>query len=181
MFAILFAQKLDEEDEKTLNIFHEDNAFYKYKLIGVANLFLDLLHKKFYAPFEYSAPIINQQGEIAGRLRCRLQRIEAAETDDVAVGERMKFRLSVIEAHDLATAHTGTIVFCQYQFWSQTQPTLISSKSEHSPSQHDLSGKTKSGSSKSKTAAAVVRFDHERDFDVEVTEEFLDYCQVGLA
>jgi hypothetical protein len=172
---------LDEEDEKTLNIFHEDNAFYKYKLTGVANLFLDILQKKFYLPFEYSVPIINQQGEIAGRLKCKLQRIKPDETATDESGTT-KFRLSITEANDLALTHLGSMVFCQYQFWSQSQPTLINSKNEPTQGHVEASSKNKNSnnSNKFKSSASVVRFDHERDFEVEVNEEFLEYCQVNF-
>jgi hypothetical protein len=168
-----------------LNIFHDDNAFYKYKLIGVANLFLDILHKKFYQPFEYSVPIINQQGEISGRLKCKLQRIKPEETNGSTENSEngiIKFHLSIIEANDLALTHMGSMIFCQYQFWSQSQPTLINSKSEHSSSQTEVSSKNKSVSNnnKFKSSASVVRFDHEREFEVEVNEEFQEYCQVSL-
>lgn len=55
---------------------HEDDPFFEalenHRLIGVANLFLDSL---FYdCVFDYSLPIINQQGEISGYLKVQLKK-----------------------------------------------------------------------------------------------------------
>lgn len=42
----------------------------------MANLFLDFLFQEINIPFDYNIPIISQQGEIAGRLKVKLQRID---------------------------------------------------------------------------------------------------------
>ncbi len=53
-----------------------DDYESNHNLIGVANLFLDSLFIETCIVLEYDVPILNQQGEISGLLKVKLQRIE---------------------------------------------------------------------------------------------------------
>lgn len=158
---------------------------YYHNLIGVANLFLDVLYNDVFIPFEYDIPVINQQGEIAGRLRVKLQRINTdtyfnSENDSSGVNEdnmsihsdsttgnqstkrnEIKFQFSIVKAYDLPI-NLNNLVFCQYQFWSQKDPVIVSSLDTESPNKKKM-----------------VRFDHEAEFTIETNEDFLEYCLDG--
>jgi hypothetical protein len=154
-----------------------------YKLIGVANLFMDALLADIAIPFEYDLPIINQQGEIAGRLRVRFQRISIlySRNESFSRGDRndeelglwqtpsrsasikiIKCRLKIIEAYDLP-AHLSNYVFCQYRFWSDASTTVVDSVME----------------SQTLSTSTLVKFNKENEFDIEVNEEFFEYCSDG--
>lgn len=120
--------------------------------------------------FEYFVPVISQQGEIVGKLKVRLQRLpNETETDSSELhslnsesSSHLRFRLSIIEARELTLGNMSNLLYCKYQFWSQPEATMIQSL--------DNSTNEKS----------VVRFNYEHEFNVELTEDFLEYCQVRI-
>ncbi|CAF0703162.1 unnamed protein product [Brachionus calyciflorus] len=169
--------KDSDENPRKPDIFTNSISYY-YNLIGVANLFLDVLYNDLFIPFEYNIPIINQQGEIAGRLKVRIQRLntetdlnntsddsesllsEPSEKDsDIETRRFIKVRLNILQAFDLPL-NLNNLVFCQYQFWGQKL--IIAS------SQNDANNSIKS---------SIVNFNHENEFIVETNEDFLEYCQ----
>ena len=79
-------------------------------------MFLDVLYHDILVEFEYSVPIINQQGEISGKLKIKLKRIETEqfysnidehemtppELNSIDTKRNtIKFRLKIIEATDI--------------------------------------------------------------------------------
>lgn len=176
----------DPEEQRIPEILTGSLSYY-YNLIGVANLFLDVLYNDVFIPFEYDIPIINQQGEIAGRLRVKLQRLNTdvyfgnSEHDSLGLNSTqedsesiqssdneltnskrniIKCRLSIIKAYDLPL-NMNNLVFCQYQFWTQAEPVVVRSLEDDSPTQ------------------TSVKFDHQADFTIEANEDFMEYCQDG--
>jgi kinesin family protein 13 len=106
-----------------------DNEPYYYKLIGVANIFLELLvvkDKPMSREFEYDVPIVNQQGEVSGRLRVRLQLVvERKENDEE---DRTLLRLCIDRAFDLPV-NLNNLVFCQYRWGvNNNKPIVVASK-----------------------------------------------------
>ena len=163
-----------DESVKMDPIFTETESYYK--LIGVANLYLDILFSDTCIPFEYDIPIINQQGEVAGKLNVKLQRLlilnkkesspsdEQKSDDDSPSTESylttkgwLKFRLSINRAYDLPV-NLNNLVFCQYKFWCHNRPTIVSCKDS--------------------TDSAVL-FDYETEFSLDMNDDYFDYCLDG--
>lgn len=152
-------------------IFTENESYY-YKLIGVANLYLDILFSETCVPFEYNIPIINQQGEVAGRLNVKLQRLNKESSGDASppksddeslssLGEnqtkKLKFRLSINRAYDLPI-NLNNIVFCQYKFWCHSNQTIVICKD---------------------STDSEVFFDHETEISLDINDDYLEYCLDG--
>ena len=158
-----------------MGILNEDESHFS--LIGVANLFLDPLFVDACIGFEYDVPIVSQQAEISGRLRVRLQRVESRSDIETNVEEEiiddskealpntnsksrvLHFKLSIIEAFDLPR-RLNNLVFCQYRFWGHTKPFLVQSLVETREKYQ-------------------VKFNYEKEFHVDCTEEFTEYCIDG--
>ena len=151
-----------------------ESESYRYNLIGVANLFLDLLYHDTIIEFDYNLPIINQQGEIAGRLRVKLLRLNSFfsntnETDSSSSGRgevvevdskrnTIKFRLTILEAYDLPF-HLNQLVFCKYRFWGAEKEIRVKQLIE-----------------KNNSSRSILKFNHEKEFEIETNEDFFDYC-----
>lgn len=181
------------ETDENLDLFFEVEC---HTLIGVANVFLEcLLHD---VNHEYAAPIISQQGEVCGRLKVEVSRISekaqkkksreaegdaggtsSDEEDDLLVihddngdddddelvkGSQMHVEVKVVEAYDLPPALCN-YVFCQYKFWNDDNtivvPPINASISQPGP----------------KTNTMI--FEHKQLFDMEVTDEFVEYASEG--
>lgn len=182
------------ETDENLDLFFEVEC---HTLIGVANVFLEcLLHD---VNHEYAAPIISQQGEVCGRLKVEVSRIsekaqkkksreaegDAGETssgeeddllvihddngdddddDELVKGSQMHVEVKVVEAYDLPPALCN-YVFCQYKFWNDDNtivvPPINASISQPGP----------------KTNTMI--FEHKQLFDMEVTDEFVEYASEG--
>ncbi|PAV58264.1 hypothetical protein WR25_02191 isoform H [Diploscapter pachys] len=120
--------------------------------------------------FESQVPIISQQGEVAGRLHVQIYRVAGPieSEDDRAVGcenligKVINCRVRIKRVCDLPES-LSHFVFCQYSFFNATEMLVVA------PS-HDLSHPQPSNHT-------VVIFEHQRDFPVVVTEEFLEYVQ----
>jgi kinesin family protein 13 len=181
-----FKQSNDEKNDEDLEseqiipkIFTKSQSYY-FNLIGVANIFLDVLSYEAAIPFEYYVGIINQQGELAGRLKIKLEVLspiklnensssqdEEENQQDLNSKKLVKYRFNIIEAIELPI-NLNNLVFCQYKFWSQSEPTIVRSVKE--------SSNKNSKSLNNYSSYSTVKFDHEKEFEIEVNEDFNEYC-----
>ncbi len=134
-------------------------------LIGVANVYLDSLFVESCILFEYDVPIISEVGELNGRLKIKMQRIDNASLeDDLTLNENvntnrvMKFKFNIVEAFGMPRASNNSI-FCQYQFWIYKVPFIARQQASD--------------------GLSTVKFDYENEFSIEMTEEFVEYCLDG--
>ncbi|XP_071956300.1 kinesin-like protein KIF13A isoform X3 [Antedon mediterranea] len=186
-----FFESQDDEDKV--------DPFYEYQenhnLIGVANIFLEVLFHD--VKLEYPAPIINQQGEVAGRLHVELQRINPPvyekpdveplgsnesesgfevvgenEVEGLAVGAPLCCRIKIVNASELplSLAH---FVFCQYTFWGQDGPMVVPPLIGPDTDDFVLPRR------RSKDSQRKVKFNHTREFTVNVSEEFVEHALEG--
>jgi len=110
----------------------------------VANLFLACLFSD--TGLEYDAPIISRQGEVAGRLRVKLQRLrgqlnlqQLSNQLNVSTNDSLAFSETAAEASDNATVLVRVtvveasglpptlshLVFCQYTLWGEEVVTTV--------------------------------------------------------
>ncbi|KAF5284466.1 hypothetical protein FQA39_LY17041 [Lamprigera yunnana] len=156
-----------------------------HNLIGVANIFLEALFHD--VKLDYHTPIISQQGEVAGRLQVELSRVagvlpqdriceagsdnscdSSQEDDDSSNGSYVTCRVHIKQASGLPLS-LSHFVFCQYNFWSHPDLIAVAPTVElHQNIQH--TGQKDSMS---------IKFDHVFDFNVPITEEFLEHCAEG--
>uniref|UniRef100_A0A7E4ZYZ4 Kinesin motor domain-containing protein n=1 Tax=Panagrellus redivivus TaxID=6233 RepID=A0A7E4ZYZ4_PANRE len=171
-----------DEDEEDINGASDgsliDTLFEsqeKHSLIGVANVFLEVLFHEL--KLDYHVPIVSQQGEVCGKLHVEVYRlpdpcIMSDSTDSIEsgssssqshhfLGKTIRCRVRIKKATNLPQS-LSHFVFCQYSFFNISEMLVVApvfdSKNPH-------------------THATNVKFDHQRDFDVLVTEEFLEYVQ----
>lgn len=161
-----------------LDPFYESQE--NHNLIGVANLFLEVLFHD--VKLDYHTPIISQQGEVAGRLQVEISRIagqlpqdrmcEAASEssndsreDDFMqdmASNHVTCRVSIKQATGLPLS-LSNFVFCQYTFWGH-QETVVPVINSEIPSHNQN---------------MTFKFDHTQDYTVSLTEEFLEHCAEG--
>ncbi|KAM9778287.1 kinesin-like protein KIF13B isoform 2-T2 [Syngnathus typhle] len=168
----------DEDNPVMRSYFKRADPFFdeqeNHSLIGVANVFLACL---FYdVKLQYAVPIINQKGEVAGRLHVEVWReIESSEadgsiqssTDGDAQERKLNCVVKVLQATGLPR-HLSNFVFCQYHFCGQTEPMFIPPELGRAPSP-----------SASKDPQCTVIFDSSKEFSVPVSEDFLEYLSEG--
>uniref|UniRef100_A0A671LF42 Kinesin-like protein KIF13A n=1 Tax=Sinocyclocheilus anshuiensis TaxID=1608454 RepID=A0A671LF42_9TELE len=183
------AQEVNRLHSKAGDPFYE--AQENHNLIGVANVFLECLFHE--VKLQYAVPIISQQGEVAGRLQVELLRVSGVVPERLAGGDdssenssqssgyevmdnngeivhmarKLTCRVRIREASGLPL-NLSNFVFCQYTFWEQSEPAVAPPivSPDTPPSQ-------------TADAHFTVRFDHCRDFVVQVTEEFLEFVSDG--
>uniref|UniRef100_A0A915PR24 Kinesin motor domain-containing protein n=1 Tax=Setaria digitata TaxID=48799 RepID=A0A915PR24_9BILA len=157
-----------------------------HSLIGVANVFLEVLFHDM--RLDYHVPIISQQGEVSGRLHVEIYRL--SEMDDSGIvssldsldsnrtldpqsigvgflGKTIKCRVRIKKASNLPSS-LSHFVFCQYSFFNISEILVVAPIFDPNsvPSNHlNISHNSN------------FQFDHEKDFSVVVTEEFLEYIQ----
>ncbi|XP_029590231.1 kinesin-like protein KIF13B isoform X3 [Salmo trutta] len=157
----------DEDNPVMRSYFKRADPFFdeqeNHSLIGVANVFLACL---FYdVKLQYAVPIINQKGEVAGRLHVEVWRgnegLEDGET------RKMECVVRILQATGLPR-HLGNFVFCQYHFWGQDEPVFIAPEMEPSPP-----------SATSKEPLCTVLFDSSKEMEVCVSEEFVEFVAEG--
>ncbi|KAI5609408.1 kinesin-like protein KIF13B isoform X2 [Silurus asotus] len=143
-----------------------------HSLIGVANVFLSCL---FYdVKLRYAVPIINQKGEVSGRLHIEVERVSGtleteARQEGTATHERkLVCRIKVSQATGLPQ-NLSNFVFCQYDFWGQEEPVFIAPEV-------DLSTQN---TPNSKEPHCTVVFDSCKDLEVTVTEDLMDFLIEG--
>ncbi|XP_075220928.1 kinesin heavy chain 73 [Lycorma delicatula] len=164
-----------------------NDPFYEmqenHNLIGVANVFLEVLFHD--VTLNYHTPIISQQGEVAGRLQVELSRVagnfpqdricEAAsessgdssrDEEEIPSSTHVTVRVSIKQATGLPLS-LSNFVFCQYSFWNHPETIAVPPvvNPDHLITTHRDS--------------VTFRFDHTRDFEVPVTEEFIEHCTEG--
>ncbi|NWV34642.1 KI13B protein, partial [Grantiella picta] len=172
-----------EEDNPVMRAyFRRADPFYdeqeNHSLIGVANVFLECL---FYdVKLQYAVPIINQKGEVSGRLHVEVVRV-SGEIDERLVGgedspdysnendiqeRKLVCRIKILQATGLPQ-HLSNFVFCKYTFWDQVEPVNVAP--EVDPSQ----------SSVSKEPRCMVVFDHCNEVSVNISEDFMEHLYDG--
>uniref|UniRef100_A0A8C9UY94 Kinesin family member 13B n=1 Tax=Scleropages formosus TaxID=113540 RepID=A0A8C9UY94_SCLFO len=144
-----------------------------HSLIGVANVFLSCL---FYdVKLQHAVPIINQKGEVAGRLHVEVVRMsggleEHMADGDSAEGEAQERKLvcmiKVLQATGLPR-YLSSFVFCMYSFWDQDERIIV--VPEVDPT----------ASPSSKDPQCMVVFDSCKELAVPVSEDFLEYLAEG--
>uniref|UniRef100_UPI0037E87330 kinesin-like protein KIF13B n=1 Tax=Semicossyphus pulcher TaxID=241346 RepID=UPI0037E87330 len=173
----------DEDNAVMRSYFKRADPFFdeqeNHSLIGVANVFLACL---FYdVKLQYAVPIINQKGEVAGRLHVEVWRgTEGSEeegprqsdtqqfnTDGDAQERKLDCVVKILQANGLPR-HLSNFVFCQYHFWGQEEVVFIAP--EVAPS---------SSSSSSRDPQCTVVFDSPKELSVQVSEDFVEFLADG--
>uniref|UniRef100_A0A673MX86 Kinesin-like protein KIF13B n=1 Tax=Sinocyclocheilus rhinocerous TaxID=307959 RepID=A0A673MX86_9TELE len=171
----------DEDNPVMCSYFKRADPFFdeqvNHSLIGVANVFLSCL---FYdVKLQYAVPIINQKGEVAGRLHVEVMRMGGGFDDSVAGGDdsdgspdgdvqerKLVYMIKILQANGLPQ-YLSNFVFCQYSFWDQVEPIIVAPEVDPSAS-----------FSSSKDPHCMVVFDSCKHA-VTVTEEFIEYLTEG--
>ncbi|KAM6433120.1 kinesin-like protein KIF13B [Rhynochetos jubatus] len=172
-----------EEDNPVMRAyFRRADPFYdeqeNHSLIGVANVFLECL---FYdVKLQYAVPIINQKGEVSGRLHVEVVRV-SGEIDDRLVGgedspdysndndmqeRKLVCQIKILQATGLPQ-HLSNFVFCKYTFWDQLEPVNVAPEVDPSLS------------STSKEPRCMVVFDHCNEVSVNISEDFMEHLYDG--
>ncbi|KFV73954.1 Kinesin-like KIF13B, partial [Dryobates pubescens] len=172
-----------EEDNPVMRAyFRRADPFYdeqeNHSLIGVANVFLECL---FYdVKLQYAVPIINQKGEVSGRLHVEVVRV-SGEIDDRLVGgedspdcsaendtqeRKLVCRIKILQATGLPQ-HLSNFVFCKYTFWDQLEPVNVAPEVDPSLS------------STTKEPRCMVVFDHCNEVSVNISEDFMEHLYEG--
>ncbi|KAI3364074.1 hypothetical protein L3Q82_010899, partial [Scortum barcoo] len=173
----------DEDNPVMRSYFKRADPFFdeqeNHSLIGVANVFLACL---FYdVKLQYAVPIINQKGEVAGRLHVEVWRgtessegeapgksdTQQSNTDGDPQERKLDCVVKILQANGLPR-HLSNFVFCQYHFWGQEEPVFIAP--EVAPS---------CSSPTSRDPQCTVVFDSAKELSVTVTEEFLEFLAEG--
>ncbi|KAK7151244.1 hypothetical protein R3I93_012242 [Phoxinus phoxinus] len=170
----------DEDNPVMRSYFKRADPFFdeqeNHSLIGVANVFLSCL--LYDVKLQYAVPIINQKGEVAGRLHVEVQRL-SGELEDRETGggdseispdgemqeRKLTCMIRVMQATGLPQ-HLSNFVFCQYHFWEQTEPVFIAPEV-------GLSAPS------SREPQSLVLFDSCKNLEVSVTEDFLEFLMEG--
>uniref|UniRef100_A0ABM5FB14 Kinesin-like protein KIF13B isoform X2 n=1 Tax=Pogona vitticeps TaxID=103695 RepID=A0ABM5FB14_9SAUR len=172
-----------EEDNQVMrSYFRRADPFYdeqeNHSLIGVANVFLECL---FYdVKLQYAVPIINQKGEVAGRLHVEVVRVSGEIGERIAGGDdspegspendvqenKLVCLIKILQATGLPQ-HLSNFVFCKYSFWDQLEPVTVAP--EVDPSLSPIS----------KEPRCMVVFDHCNEVSVNITEDFMEYLYDG--
>nr|XP_045609917.1 kinesin-like protein KIF13A isoform X6 [Procambarus clarkii] len=186
---IVMREMYEEQQNNPLVTCPEADPFYEsqenHNLIGVANIFLDCLFHD--VRLNYHVPIISQQGEVAGRLQVEISRIagqfpqerfadtlsessgDSAQSrdDDDIQNSTVSVRVCIKQAAGLPPS-LSHFVFCQYQFWGQTESEVVApvvnNEFPAAPTSKD---------------SMTFKFEHSKDYTVLVTEDFLEHCADG--
>ncbi|KAF1747585.1 hypothetical protein GCK72_024050 [Caenorhabditis remanei] len=138
-----------------------------HNLVGVANVFLEVLFHDL--RLDYQVPIISQQGEVAGRLHVQIFRVVTQEEIDnqtssgpeSLLGKTITCRVRIKRASGLPEK-LSNFVFCQYSFFNISELLVVAPANE---------------AANHSSCATTVIFEHQRDFNVMVTEEFMEYVR----
>ncbi|XP_062864132.1 kinesin-like protein KIF13B [Trichomycterus rosablanca] len=172
----------DEDNPVMCSYFKRADPFFdeqvNHSLIGVANVFLSCL---FYdVKLQYAVPIINQKGEVAGRLHVEVVRVSGGFEDGMAGGDdndsspegdmherKLVCMIKILQATGLPQ-YLSNFVFCQYSFWDQAEPIIVAPEVDPSAS-----------SPSSKDPHCMVVFDSCKELPVAVSEDFIEYLTDG--
>ncbi|XP_028461510.1 kinesin-like protein KIF13B isoform X2 [Perca flavescens] len=173
----------DEDNSVMRSYFKRADPFFdeqeNHSLIGVANVFLACLFHD--VKLQYAVPIINQNGEVAGRLHVEVWRgtegseeegpvqsvLQHSNTDGDQQERKLDCVVNILQANGLPR-HLSNFVFCQYHFWGQDESVFIAPEMEPS-----------SSSSTSRDPQCTVVFDSAKEFSVPVSEDFVEYLAEG--
>uniref|UniRef100_A0A1I7SLJ5 Kinesin motor domain-containing protein n=1 Tax=Bursaphelenchus xylophilus TaxID=6326 RepID=A0A1I7SLJ5_BURXY len=148
----------------------------KHSLIGVANVFMGVLFHDL--KLDYPVTIISQQGEACGKLLVEVYRIPESSIEDTIenqvnmrmsdnpnslIGQTIKCRIRIKKAINLPP-ELSHCVFCQYSFFNVNEMLVVAPKIIE-----DAKGRNKMSN--------TFVFDYEKDFNVTISEEFLEYVQ----
>uniref|UniRef100_A0AAQ4RN16 Kinesin family member 13Bb n=1 Tax=Gasterosteus aculeatus aculeatus TaxID=481459 RepID=A0AAQ4RN16_GASAC len=171
----------DEDNPVMRSYFKRADPFFdeqeNHSLIGVANVFLACLFHD--VRLQYAVPVINQKGEVAGRLHVEVWRRtdgheeggpgasdpQQSDTDGNPEERRLHCAVKILRAAGLPR-HLSNFVFCQYHFWGQEESVFIA------PDMQPCS------SSSPTDPECTVVFDSTK-FSVPVSEDFLEYLSEG--
>ncbi|XP_071770328.2 kinesin-like protein KIF13B isoform X3 [Centroberyx gerrardi] len=173
----------DEDNPVMRSYFKRADPFFdeqeNHSLIGVANVFLACL---FYdVKLQYAVPIINQKGEVAGRLHVEVWRgkegleeagsglsdVQQSNTDGETQERKLDCVVKILQASGLPR-HLSNFVFCQYHFWEQEELVFIAPEVEPS-----------TPSSASRDPQCTVVFDSTKELSVTVSEDFVEFLAEG--
>ncbi|XP_040017439.2 kinesin-like protein KIF13B isoform X11 [Gasterosteus aculeatus] len=172
----------DEDNPVMRSYFKRADPFFdeqeNHSLIGVANVFLACLFHD--VRLQYAVPVINQKGEVAGRLHVEVWRRtdgheeggpgasdpQQSDTDGNPEERRLHCAVKILRAVGLPR-HLSNFVFCQYHFWGQEESVFIA------PDMQPCS------SSSPTDPECTVVFDSTKEFSVPVSEDFLEYLSEG--
>lgn len=172
---------LNDEINNGLDPFYESQE--NHNLIGVANIFLEALFHD--VSLDYQTPIISQQGEVAGRLHIELRRVagvlpqdriceaasdgstDSGQEDDDLGSNTVKVCVNIKHATGLPLS-LSHFVFCQYSFWNHPDSIVIPAIN---PENHVHQPELKQ--------SHIFKFNHEKEFVVPITEEFIEHCAEG--
>uniref|UniRef100_A0A8C3ALK5 Kinesin family member 13B n=1 Tax=Cyclopterus lumpus TaxID=8103 RepID=A0A8C3ALK5_CYCLU len=168
----------DEDNPVMRSYFKRADPFFdeqeNHSLIGVANVFLACLFHDI--KLQYAVPIINQNGEVAGRLHVEVWRgTEGSEDQDpnqqklenIMFARLHSPQVKILHANGLPR-HLSNFVFCQYHFWGEEESVFIAPEMQPS-----------SSSSSSRDPQCTVVFDSAKELSVPVSEDFLEYLAEG--
>nr|XP_042704844.1 kinesin-like protein KIF13B isoform X8 [Chrysemys picta bellii] len=172
----------EKDDPLTRSYFKRADPFYdeqeNHSLIGVANVFLESL--SYDVKLQYAVPIINQKGEVSGRLHVEVVRVSGAIGERIVGGDdstdcsrendiqenKLVCMIKILQATGLPQ-HLSNFVFCKYTFWDQLEPVTVAP--EVDPSLSPIS----------KEPQCMVVFDHCNEFSVNISEDFMEYLYEG--
>lgn len=165
-----------------------------HHLIGVASIFLEVLFHD--VTLDYHVPIINQQGEVAGRLHIEISRVggqmgermaDAGDTEDSSGNGddeqrtsspdfytsrgQVALRIMIKSARGLPIS-LSNFVFCQYTFWGSSDAIVV-------PLSNPANTSVTSRTSSDKKTITTCSFNHSKEFVVNLSEEFLEHCAEG--
>ncbi|XP_077941014.1 kinesin-like protein KIF13B isoform X3 [Gasterosteus aculeatus] len=171
-----------QDDPVMRSYFRRADPFFdeqeNHSLIGVANVFLSCL---FYdVKLQYAVPIINQKGEVVGRLHVEVVRVGGGLEDNIAGGDepdnnqdtevpdrKLVCMIKILQATGLPQ-YLSNFVFCQYSFWDQPEPIIVAPEVDPA-----------SSSPSTKDPHCMVVFDSCKEVAVSVTEDFIEYLTEG--
>uniref|UniRef100_A0A8C5F5Q3 Kinesin motor domain-containing protein n=1 Tax=Gadus morhua TaxID=8049 RepID=A0A8C5F5Q3_GADMO len=162
-----------EDTSVTRSYFRRADPFFdeqeNHSLVGVANVFLSCLFHD--VRLQYAVPIINQKGEVSGRLHVEVCRgsedpPDPPQTDSDAPERTLTCVVRILQATGLPR-HLSNFVFCQYRFWGQEQPLYITPELELQ------------GPPGAKDPHCTVVFDSTERLTVSVTEELVEFLADG--
>lgn len=176
---------------QSMDISSRHDPFYEtqetHHLIGVASIFLEVLFHD--VTLDYHVPVINQQGEVAGRLHVEISRVggqmgermadagdeemngnneevvNSPSPDYYTTRGQVAVRIVIKSARGLPIS-LSNYVFCQYTFWGSPDAIVVPvSSSERTNSD--------------KKPITTCSFNHSKEFIVNLSEEFLEHCAEG--
>uniref|UniRef100_A0A7N8XJL5 Kinesin-like protein KIF13B n=1 Tax=Mastacembelus armatus TaxID=205130 RepID=A0A7N8XJL5_9TELE len=173
----------DEDNPVMRSYFKRADPFFdeqeNHSLIGVANVFLACL--LYDVKLQYAVPIINQKGEVAGRLHVEMWRgtessqeegpaqldPQLSSTDRHSQERKLDCVVKILQATGLPR-HLSNFVFCLYHFSGQEEPVFTAPEVA-----------TSSSSSASKDPQCTVVFDSAMELSVPVSEDFMEFLAEG--